>query len=71
MATKKSNVSSKKANKYLYVKVLQGNYGYGWEDLVIYDEDTPYSERKEDMKAYRENERGVPLRFINRRILNY
>lgn len=26
-----------KTNKYNYVKVIQGNFGHGWEDVSEYD----------------------------------
>lgn len=57
-------------NKYIYYKVLQGNYGYGWDDLCSYDTSDPQQmkECRDDLKAYRENE-GVPLRVIRRREL--
>ena len=45
--------------------VVQGNYGYGWEDLTASDD---YSEARNDLKAYRENETGVPHRLITRRV---
>ena len=50
------------------VQVLQGNYGYGWDDLCYY-EDNPegWKEQRADIKAYRENERGVPFRIITRK----
>lgn len=57
--------------KYITVRVLQGNYGYGWDDLVEYD--MTYEGQKEckaDLKAYRENEKGIPFRVIHRRIPN-
>lgn len=51
--------------------VLQGNYGYGWDDLTYY-EDTPEgrAERKADYQAYKENEPGVAFRTIERRVPN-
>lgn len=57
-------------NKYIYYKVLQGNYGYGWDDLCSYDTSDPgqMKELRDDLKSYRENE-GVPLRVIRRREL--
>ncbi len=55
-----------KINKYLYYYVLQGHYGYGWEDLT---QSENYKEIKNDLKAYRENERG-DYRIISRRELN-
>ena len=62
-------------NKYKYVKVLQGNYGYGspkgrWDDLIEYPEGTPIRERKADLKCYRENESNAVHRIIERRVLN-
>lgn len=61
-----------RTNKYIYYAVIQGNYGYGWDDLTYYDKSQPgwYKEMREDLKAYRENERGVPHRVIDRRELN-
>lgn len=44
---------------------LQGNYGYGWEDLT--SEDTLFDIRAR-RKEYRDNEPGTPVRIIKRRI---
>ena len=57
-----------KQNKYLYLSVLQGNYGYGWDDLCSYDHAIPgwKKELRADLKAYRENEM-FPHRIIQRR----
>ena len=54
--------------KYLYLHVVQGNYGYGhgWEDLCCSEN---RREARNDLKAYRENELGVPHRLIQRREL--
>lgn len=55
----------KKPTKYIYLHVLQGQYGFGWEDL------TASESRREvlnDRKAYRENEGGT-YRIIKRREL--
>lgn len=55
----------KKPTKYIYLHVLQGQYGHGWEDL------TASESRREvlnDRKAYRENEGGT-YRVIKRREL--
>ena len=52
-------------NKYIYLYVLQGFYNY-WEDLTASES---YREIKTDLKAYRENERGI-YRIIQRRVLN-
>lgn len=45
--------------------VVQGNYGYGWEDLTASDNQ---AEARNDLKAYRENETGVAHRLITRRV---
>lgn len=60
---------SKKQNKYTYLYVVQGNYGYGygWEDLTASEN---WKEARADLKSYRENERGVPHRIIHRRVPN-
>ena len=41
-----------KQNKYRYLYVLQGHYGYGWEDLTASED---YKEIKQNLKDYREN----------------
>ena len=58
--------------KYTYYKVLQGYYYNGYEDLCFYDTSNKdeMKELKSDLKAYRENERGISFRIITRRILN-
>ena len=56
-------------NKYNYINVLQGNYGYdgyGWEDLCA---DESYKAIRQNLKEYRENE-GGSYRIIQRRELN-
>jgi hypothetical protein len=55
-----------KNNKWEYLYVLQGDYGYGWEDLTASDD---RREIRNDLKDYRENERGH-YRVISRRVLN-
>lgn len=57
----------------IYIKVIQGNYGYGWDDLVCYeftgDEANDSQMRKElrdDFKSYCENEFGYIHRIITR-----
>lgn len=57
-----------KQNKYSYVKVIQGNYGYGWEDVSEYDKQE-FATVKNDLKEYRASNTGV-YRLINRRVLN-
>ena len=57
-----------KQNKYNYVKVIQGNYGYGWEDISTYDKQE-FPTVKKDLKEYRSSNTGV-YRVIDRRVLN-
>lgn len=61
----------KKRNKYVYMTVLQGNYGHGWEDLVEADVNNKeeLKEFRADVAAYTENE-SYPHRVIRRRVLN-
>lgn len=54
-----------KNNKYTYLYVLQGNYGYGWDDLT---ESEDYNEIKNDLHDYNTNERNAH-RIIKRCIL--
>ncbi len=54
-------------NKYEYLFVVQGHYGYGWEDLT---QSEKWGEAKSDLKAYQENETDYPHRMIERRELN-
>ena len=55
-------------NKYIYLHVLQGNYGYGhgWEDLCASES---FKEVRQNLREYRENE-GGHNRLIERRELN-
>ena len=57
-----------KQNKYSYVKVIQGNFGYGWEDVCEYDKQD-YPLVKNDLKEYRLSNTGA-YRVVNRRVLN-
>lgn len=59
-------MKKKKQNKYRYLFVVQGFYGYGWEDLTQSENRT---EARDNLKDYRENEPG-PHRLIKRRELN-
>ena len=63
-------VKSARERKYDYYKVLQGNYGYGWDDLVSYNTSDPQQmkELRDDYKSYQENEH-IPLRIITRKEL--
>lgn len=58
-------------NKYTYLYVLQGRYGYGWEDLASECKSNKYAYRdiKQTKKEYRDNEKGY-YRIISRRELN-
>jgi hypothetical protein len=51
------------------VKVLQGNWGYGWDDLVEYDKNDD-GECRADLKAYKENDPSARYRVIFRRVPN-
>ena len=57
-----------KTNKYSYVKVIQGYFGYGWEDVSEYDKQD-FSTVKNDLKEYRLSNTGA-YRLIDRRVLN-
>ena len=52
-------------NKFLYLSVLQGNYGFGFEDLT----QGTHKECRQHLKEYRGNE-GGNYRIIKRRVLN-
>lgn len=45
--------------------VILGNYGPGWEELCI---ETRFSDLKENMKLYRQNEPGIPFKWKKRRV---
>ena len=55
-----------KTPKTKQIKVLQGNYGYGWDDLVTYELDD--NSIRDDIQAYRNNQPGF-YRIIHRRVL--
>ena len=57
-----------KQTKYKYVKVIQGYFGYGWEDVSEYDK-ADFSIVKNDLKEYRLSNTGT-YRVIDRRVLN-
>ena len=44
--------------------IVQGNYGYGWDDLTY--EDTR-AEAEEQLRCYDENEPSYPHRVIRRK----
>ncbi len=56
-----------RVNKYLYLFVLQGNYGYGhgFEDLCASES---WREVRDHLREYNENE-GGNYRIIERRVL--
>ncbi len=61
-----------KTTKYIYLKVIQQNYGQGWEDVSEYETNsqgiTKDSELlKHDLKEYRLM--GYPTRVIQRKEL--
>lgn len=65
----------KKPTKYVYYKVIQGNYGYGWDDEDYHETSSDYTltganklRFRENLKAYQENGGGV-YRVVNRREL--
>lgn len=63
----------KKQNKYAYLYVLQGNYGYGWDDLMSWDQDKDelaFRSSREHLKWYRQNEKQATHRIVQRRVLN-
>lgn len=66
-------VKPTKVNKYRYLTVLQGDYGYGWDDLMEWDskkDDLIFRSSHEHLKWYRDNEKHASHRIIKRRELN-
>lgn len=56
-------------SKYEVLYIVQGYYpGNGWEDLAP---SATVAEARNDLKAYRENEPGTPVRLITRRTLRH
>lgn len=61
-------------NKYTYLRIIQKNYGYGYEDVSSYEVNSDgygkeYKNMRTDLKLYRENE-GGNFRVIFRREKN-
>ena len=56
--------TTKRKNKYEYLFVIQGNYGYGWDDFISTEN---YREAKARLKDYRDNEKKYSHRMIQRR----
>jgi hypothetical protein len=50
-------------NKFIYLHVVQGYYGQGWEDVAASED---RREARSDLKAYRTN-CTYPYRIIRRR----
>ena len=62
---------AERKNKYTYEWVIQGNYGYGWEDEAVYDK-REYT-RSNVRRDYKEYCLACPQgshRIIERRELN-
>ena len=57
-----------KANKYNYLRVIQFNCGYGWEDCSEYEK-SEFNQVRNDLKEYRLSG-GGSYRVINRRVIN-
>lgn len=62
-----------RANKYKYLRVIQQNYGCGWEDVSEYEANSSYNakDRKllvNDLREYRLM--GYNTRVISRKELN-
>ena len=67
-------ITEARVGKTKEIKVLQGNYGYGWDDLIEYDISdfngdilAMNKEIKNDLRDYEENE-SAPHRVITRRV---
>ena len=64
-------ISEARNAKTKNILVLQGNYGYGWDDICTYDDTLEgRRERKVDYQTYIENEPNVRFRTIERRVAN-
>jgi len=59
-------VSGNKPTKYVTEYIVQGNYGYGWDDLTSHDR---MQDAKKEKKTYDMNER-YPHRVITRKVKN-
>jgi hypothetical protein len=55
-----------RVTKYRYLYVLQGNYGFGWEDICQSEKG---ADIRPDLKAYRENAPEYRYRIVHRREL--
>ncbi len=66
-----ANSHIKKQPKWIYLKVIQADYGYGWDDIGFYhtNDRQDMAEMRGDLRSYRENE-PASFRIINRRVPN-
>jgi hypothetical protein len=69
------STNESRVGKTKVIKVLQGNYGYGWDDLIEYDVKDfngnileMSKEIRNDLRDYEENERNASHRVITRRV---
>jgi hypothetical protein len=57
-----------RVNKYLYLWVVQGNYGHGWEDI---NDPESWKEARAHLKETRASKgHPYPSRMVERRVLN-
>jgi hypothetical protein len=69
----------KKPNKYNYLRVIQQNFGHGWEDVSQYLSDSYFitTEKHTDGKSLLKHDlgeyklMGYPTRVINRKEFKY
>lgn len=62
MAIQLRDKQGNKVNKYIKERIIQGNYGNGWNDLCTY--------YNGGLKEYKANEPQYNHRVINRRSIN-
>ena len=55
-STATAKPTTKRINKFLYLYILQGFYGQGWEDLTASEN---RAEVRDNLKDYRDYERGT------------
>jgi len=67
-------IGSTKKLKNKYERVLQQNFGYGWDDIWSWDTDSSFYMNKKDgaelkrlKSEYRANQPGADLRVISRK----
>lgn len=58
-------------NKYKYIKVIQSNHGYGWDDECEYSKEE-FGQVRADLKEYRLScgVTGGSVMVVDRRVLN-